>query len=63
MGLYLNEKLLFDKDETTGEYRYFQPQEMKAIVKAKRMAYDTGLKKQEPVLTLEDVTVFPLDDE
>uniref|UniRef100_A0AC35F5T6 Uncharacterized protein n=1 Tax=Panagrolaimus sp. PS1159 TaxID=55785 RepID=A0AC35F5T6_9BILA len=61
MGLYLNEKLLYNKDETTGEYRYFQPREMKAIIKEKRMAMDTGLKKKE-TLTVEDVTKFPLDD-
>uniref|UniRef100_A0A914YNT2 Uncharacterized protein n=1 Tax=Panagrolaimus superbus TaxID=310955 RepID=A0A914YNT2_9BILA len=62
MGIYLNEKLLYNKDETTGEFRYFKPQEMKAIVKAKRMAFDTDTKK-ETLLTIEDVTVFPLDDE
>lgn len=61
MGLYLNEKLLFNKDEKTGEWRYFKPQEMKAIVKEKRVALDTG--SQQATLTVEDVTKFPLDDE
>uniref|UniRef100_A0A7E4ZYJ0 DUF4124 domain-containing protein n=1 Tax=Panagrellus redivivus TaxID=6233 RepID=A0A7E4ZYJ0_PANRE len=60
LGVTISEKFLYRKDENTGEYRYFEPGEVKAIVNEQKMALHHA--KYPAPMTLQSVTQFPLDD-
>ena len=60
-GVAFSEKFLLLKDQKTGEVRYHEPREVKAMIKEKRIAIDA--KFHQPTVTLKEITQFPLDDE